>query len=205
MLLILNPLMIFLDQVSDLLLRLDPPLHVLCKNLLHPFLLEHLVLHLLHAHLLCDLPCTLHLVRVRHHTCQMLTLHSIVEVLQVLLNFLVSVTHSVIESGKVGVHTIVFVSMILEINLGLQPLPPPLFTLPLFDLFDILLILTGTYLLHDPVLLLLGLPDEAPPHLLLLMFLLEFQGCLLLELFQESLLLLLLHHYLLDFFHVLQG
>jgi hypothetical protein len=37
------------------------------------------------------------------------------------------------------------------------------------------------------------------------MFLLEFQGCLLLELFQESLLLLLLHHYLLDFFHVLQG
>jgi len=205
MFLILNPLLVLLDEIRDLLLGLDAPLHVLREDLLHALPLKHFVLLLLHPHLLRDLPRTLHLVRVRHHTRQVLPLHLSVEILQVVLDFLVSVTHAVVESRKVRVHAVVFVSVILKIDLGLQPLPLPLLTLPMFDLPDILFILTGAHLLHDPVLLLLGLPDEAPPHLLLLMFLLEFQGCLLLELFQESLLLLLLHHYLLDFFHVLQG
>lgn len=205
MFLIFDPLLVLLDEIRDLLLGLDAPLHVLREDLLHALPLKHLVLLLLHPHLLRDLPRTLHLVRVRHHTRQVLPLHLSVEILQVVLNFLVSVTHAVVESRKVRVHAIVFVSVILKIYLRLQPLSSPLLTLPLFDLPDILFILTGANFLQDPVLLALGLFDEAPPHLLFLILLLEFQSCLLLELLQQSLLLLLLHHYLLDFLHILQG
>ena len=205
MFLILDPLLVLLNEVSDLLLGLDAPLHVLREHLLHALPLKHLVLLLLHPHLLRDLPRPLHLVRVRHHTRLVPPLHPSVKVLQVILYFLVTVTHSVVESQEVRVHAIVFVSVILEIDLRLQPLPPPLLTLPLLDLFDILLILTSSDLLHDPILLPLSLPDEPPPHIRLLIFLLHIQGCLLLQLFYESLLLLLLSHYLLDFFHILQG
>jgi len=119
MFLILDPLLVLLDEIRDLLLGLDAPLHVLREDLLHALLLEHLVLHLLHAHLLRDLPRTLHLVRVRHHTRQVPPLHLSVEVLQVVLDFLVAVTHAVVESRKVRVHAIVFVSVILKIDLRL--------------------------------------------------------------------------------------